>query len=72
MTILINFILGGCTGIHQPCDIGIQHPLKLSLKCSYHEDVVNQFLTQFDKKLDGELEALIFNETLGMLRDSSV
>ncbi|KAF8240865.1 hypothetical protein L208DRAFT_1230834 [Tricholoma matsutake] len=70
--ILVDFVPGGCTGIHQPCDVGIQHPLKLSLKCLYHEDVVNQFLTQFDEKEDGEPEALIFNETPGMLRDSSV
>ena len=41
LTILINFVLGGCTGIHQPCNVGIQRPLKLSLKHSYHEDVVN-------------------------------
>ncbi|KAF8239302.1 hypothetical protein L208DRAFT_1238120, partial [Tricholoma matsutake] len=71
-TILIDFIPGGCTGIHQPCDVGIQCPLKLSLKHSYHEDVINQFLTQFDEKQDGDLEALIFNKTLGMLRDGSV
>jgi hypothetical protein len=71
-TILIDFVPGGCTGIHQPCDVGIQRPLKLSLKRSYHEDVVNQLLTQFDEKQDGEPEVLIFNETLGELRDSSV
>ncbi|KAF8240343.1 hypothetical protein L208DRAFT_1233626 [Tricholoma matsutake] len=60
-TILVDFIPGGCTGIHQPCNVGIQCPLQLSLKCSYHEDVINQFLTQFDEKEDGEPEALIFN-----------
>ena len=67
-TILVDFIPGGCTGIHQPCDVGIQRPLKRL----YHEDVVNQLLMQFDEKQDGEPEALIFNETLGVLRDSSV
>jgi hypothetical protein len=33
-------IPGGCTGVWQACNIGIQCIFKHSLKCSYHEDIV--------------------------------
>jgi hypothetical protein len=35
------FIPGNCTGIAQPCDVGVQHPFKLVVKCSQHTDIVN-------------------------------
>jgi hypothetical protein len=31
-TIIVDFVPGGCTGVHQPCDVGIQRPFKLSTK----------------------------------------
>ena len=49
-TIILSFVPGGCTGVFQPCDVGIQRPFKLSLKRSYHEDVVSEILEQFEKK----------------------
>ena len=45
-TIILDYVPGGCTGIHQPCDVGIQRPLKLSIKRSYHEDVVQELMLQ--------------------------
>lgn len=71
-TILLDFVPGGCTGVHQPCDLGIQRPYKLSIKRSYHEDVVNSMLQQIDAHENGEPEILNFDEHLGALRDSSV
>jgi len=47
--ICLDFVPGGCTGVHQPCDVGIQWPFKLSVKQSYHEDIVKEILTQVDK-----------------------
>jgi hypothetical protein len=41
-TIIILFIPGGCTGIFQPLDVGIQRPLKQSMKRSSHKDVVDE------------------------------
>ncbi|KAJ3969365.1 hypothetical protein EV361DRAFT_870145, partial [Lentinula raphanica] len=38
--------------VAQPCDVGIQRPLKLSVKRSYHEDVVNHFVLQLDEGAD--------------------
>ena len=46
--IMVDFAPGGCTGVHQPCDVGIQWPLKLSMRKSYHETIVNELLTEFE------------------------
>lgn len=45
-SIILDFVPGSYTGVHQPCDVGIQRPLKLSVKKSYHEDVVEDLLSQ--------------------------
>jgi hypothetical protein len=66
--IMVDFVPGGCTGVHQPCDVGIQRPLKLSMRKSYHETIVNELLTEFDK---GNT-APDLKDTLGVLRDRSV
>jgi len=61
-TIIIYYILDGCTGVHQPCNVGIQQLLKLSIRKSYHEDVVEEFVGQLEKgitpNLDDRLETL--------------
>jgi len=31
-TIVLDFVPGDCTGIYQPCNVGIQRPFKLSIK----------------------------------------
>jgi hypothetical protein len=66
--IIIDFVPGGCTGVHQPCDVGIQRPLKLSTRKSYHEDIVNDFL----KELDKGNPMLRLNNSLGVIRNRSV
>ena len=60
---LLDYVPGSCTGKFQPCDVGIQWPLKLSLKRSYHEDVVVELLAQMNAKdsvihLDRQIGAL--------------
>jgi len=47
--IVVDYVPGGCTGVHQPCDVGIQWPLKLSMRKSYHEDIVNEFILQLEE-----------------------
>lgn len=47
-TIIIIFVPAGCTGLFQPCDVGVQLPIKHSLKKSAHEDIVNEVLRQLD------------------------
>ncbi|KAG6805135.1 hypothetical protein H0H92_000563, partial [Tricholoma furcatifolium] len=41
-TIIVIFVPGGCTGVWQPLDVGIQRYLKLSIKRSAHRDIVQE------------------------------
>ncbi len=68
VTIILDFVPGGCTGADQPCDVGIQRPFKLLLKQSFHEDVVNVCLDQIRSKS----ESIKFDDHIGTLRDASV
>lgn len=66
-TILIDFVPGGCTGVGQPLDVGINRPFKQSIKVSYHADLVDDFLGQMK-----ENQGLAFDTHIGPLRDASV
>jgi hypothetical protein len=69
-TILIDFVPGGCTGMAQPLDVGVNRPFKQSIKVSYHADLVDDFLGQMkDNESDGELK---FDAHIGALRDASI
>lgn len=65
--IILDFVPGGCTGIHQPCDVGIQRPLKLSIRRSYHEDIVQEISKQLEK---GKIVSV--DKQIATLRDRSV
>ena len=59
--IKLNYVPAGCTGLLQPCDVGIQRIFKHSLRRSFHEDVVQDILTQINR---GE-EAIMVEQKLG-------
>lgn len=65
--IILDYVPGGCTGIVQPCDVGIQRPFKLSVKRSYHEDVVTEILEQ----LSTNVKPISVDTRLPTLRDRS-
>jgi hypothetical protein len=67
-TIIIIFILGGCTGIWQPLDIGIQCVMKLSMHWSAHSNIVGKVSAQIAK---GETDITV-DMTLGTLQNRSV
>lgn len=46
--IKIHYVPGGCRGVMQALDVGINRIYKHSLKRSYHEDVVKEILEQID------------------------
>jgi len=71
-TIILDFIPGGCTGVAQPCDVGIQRPWKLSIKRSYHEDIVSEIVDQLKDKARTKDEPIRLDNRLGTLRDRSV
>jgi hypothetical protein len=65
--ILVDFVPGGCTGVAQPCDVGIQRPFKHITNQCYLEDVVDATLTQLDKG-----EEFTMDDRLPTLRNASV
>jgi DDE superfamily endonuclease len=68
--IIYLFVPGGCTGIAQPCDVGIQRPLKLSIKHSQHADVVDEMLGYLEKGTDPA--NLRIDTCVGILQDRAV
>ena len=46
---IMDYVPGGCTGLHQLCDVGIQHPFKHSIKRSYHESIIRDMLERIEK-----------------------
>lgn len=68
--IILDFVPGGCTGLFQPCDVGIQRPLKLAARKSQQNDL----LQEAKRKLEsGDMaEFIVFDKTLGTLRNRSV
>ncbi|KIK80134.1 hypothetical protein PAXRUDRAFT_159480 [Paxillus rubicundulus Ve08.2h10] len=62
-TIVLQFVPGGCTGILQPCDVGIQRVFKHLLKRSYHADIVMMMTTQ----MECGVENLVFDKRCGFL-----
>jgi hypothetical protein len=69
-TIIISYIPGGCTGVWQPLDVGIQRVLKQSMKRSAHKDIVDETMTHLDSSIPAS--AFKLDTTLGTLRDRSV
>ena len=69
--ILINFVPGGCTGVAQPCDVGMQRLFKHITNQAYLGDIVNETLTQIDTdsatvRVDQQIEHLR-NASVGWL-----
>lgn len=50
--ILIRYIPGGCTGVFQPCDVGIQRILKHAMRKTALSHVVKETVAHLDKNTD--------------------
>ncbi len=68
--IILEFVPGGCTGLWQPCDVGIQRVLKLSIKRSQHQDVVIEALVQLEEGTEPQNVRL--KTDIASLRDRTV
>ncbi|KIL58200.1 hypothetical protein M378DRAFT_86826 [Amanita muscaria Koide BX008] len=68
--IIVLFIPGGCTGIWQPLDVGIQRVLKHSLRRSAHRDLVAEVTAQLEGPKSGRCIAI--DMSVVNLRDRSV
>jgi hypothetical protein len=67
-TIIVIFVPGGCTGVFQPLDVGIQRILKLSMKRSAHRDIVDEVCAQ----IDAGVTDFKVDTSLGTLRNRSM
>ena len=68
--IIVLFVPGGCTGIWQPLDVGIQYTLKHSLQHSAHRDLIAEVMAHLDgPESDGWIT---INTTVANLHDRSV
>ena len=66
----IHFVPANCTGLFQPCDVGIQQVLKLAVRRSVLSDIVEHTRAQLDK---GVLPSQItFEKRLPVVRNRSV
>ncbi|KAF7366573.1 DDE superfamily endonuclease [Mycena sanguinolenta] len=68
--IIILYVPGGCTGVWQPLDVGIQRLMKLSIKRAAHRDIVDEVLSQI--KAGKSPHEIKLDMTVGTLRDRSV
>jgi hypothetical protein len=65
-----RFVPGGCTGVGQPCDVGIQRPFKLVVKQTQHADIVNESLARLTH--DSSASLIRLDTTIGTLHDQSL
>lgn len=65
-----RFVPGGCTGIAQPCDVGVQRVFKLAVKRAQHADIVEESLLLLKK--DEAAPVIRLDTTLPTLRDRSL
>ena len=68
--IWIHYIPANCTGIFQPCDVGIQCVFKLAIRRSALQDVINGTMEQLGSGV--EPSKVEFEKRLGVVWDCSV
>ena len=67
--IQIHYIPANCTGLFQPCDVGIQQVLKLAIKHTALQNVVNDTTKQLEAGI--EPSAVTFDK-LPVVQDCSI
>lgn len=68
--IRIHYIPANCTGLFQPCDVGIQRILKLAIKRTVLKDIVDDTMKQINAGV--EPSKVVFEKRLPVVRNRSV
>ena len=68
--IRIHYVPANCTGLFQPCDVGIQRVLKLAIRRSALQDIINDTMEQLGHGI--EPSKVTFEKRLGIIQDHSV
>ena len=68
--IRIHYVPANCTGLFQPCDVGIQHILKLAIRRSALKDIVDHTVQQLNSGV--QPSQVVFEKKLPVVRNRSV
>jgi hypothetical protein len=68
--IRIHYVPANCTGIFQPCDVGIQRILKLAIRCSALQDIISNTMEQLGQGIEPSM--VTFEKKLPIVRNNSV
>jgi hypothetical protein len=68
--IRIHYVPANCTGLFQPCDVGIQRILKLAIRRSALKDIVDDTMKQLTAGV--QADKVIFAKKLPIVRNCSV
>jgi hypothetical protein len=68
--IRIHYVPANCTGLFQPCDVGIQRVLKLAIRRSALQDIINNTMEQLGKGIEPAM--VTFEKGLPAVRNQSV
>ena len=68
--IRIHYIPANCTGLFQPCDVGIQRILKLAIRRTALKDIVDDTMQQLNGGV--KPDKVVFEKKLGIVRNRSV
>lgn len=68
--ILIRYVPGGCTGVFQPCDVGIQRVLKHAIRKAALSHVVNETIAHLEQNRDPGM--IVLEKGIRELRNRSV
>lgn len=68
--ISVIFVPAGCTGLAQPCDVGIQRVLKHTIRRSMLNDMVQETIDLLEG--GNPPDSILLNTKIGKLRDRSV
>ena len=68
--IRIHYVPANCTGLFQPCDVGIQRVLKLAIRRSALQDVINDTTEQLGRGIEPSMVS--FEKRLPVVRDRSI
>ena len=68
--IRIHYVPANCTGLFQPCDVGIQRILKLAIRRSALKDIVDSTMQQLNAGV--QANEVVFEKKLPVVRNRSV
>jgi len=70
--IQLEYVPGGCTGIWQACDVGIQRVFKHAIRRAARADMIAEALSELRKDVNEDAGAIHLSKSLPVIRNRSV